>query len=792
MHDTNSRGANAALGALALAIAGLISHPAVAEAPLEPLPAYESFAGPLLATYCGDCHAGDDAESGLAVDRLQGGDDFQQDRERWLDVVRRLRAGDMPPEEMPQPAAAEREDLIAWLQTRLDQVDCTGELEPGRVPLRRLNREQYRNTIRDLLGVDFAVAELFPPDELAYGFDNNANVLSLSPALVEKYLTAAEQIAEQAVPAPENLPDQGAPMALSQGPGVGVHDGGAGRRLYTRATATAQFTPPESGQYALCAVVAGEQAGDEPVRMSLQSGGRQVLECDVCADADEFDHFTVLVDLAAGATVEMGVAFLNDYYNPQAGDPAARDRNLIVHSLSVTGPHHFTEQAPAATRDNLLKETPAPEQWQSGAGWREIAAGQWREFLPLAWRRPVEPGEVDRLLQILEQVRHDGGSYQRAMQVALQAVLVSPRFLLLGNVPAGTPPGKVIQVDEFELASRLSYFLWGSTPDRTLLQLAAAGRLRSELDVQVPRMLHDERAKHLATSFAGQWLETRQLQTLSPDPQIFPEFDEGLRAAMRQETEEFASEIVRNDLPIRTFLDADFTYLNERLARHYGIEGVAGAEFRRVTLDEEQRNQGRGGVLGLASALAVSSHPNRTSPVVRGKYILANLLGDEPPPPPPNVPPLPEHDPSQPAGTLRERLEAHRSQPGCASCHVNMDPLGFALERFDALGRLRDSDAGQPIDDQGSLPDGTEFQGPVGLRSLLLDRFDDFRTALTEKLLTFALGRGLEHYDHCTVEQIAAATAQGDDRFSALTLAIVKSTPFQYARSPGAAEEESH
>lgn len=788
---SHNNGVTAPRAAFALALALGLAWIAAADE-LQPLPAYEAFAGPQLAAYCGDCHAGDTAEAGLDIDRLAGGEHFQRDRQQWLAVVRRLRAGDMPPDFMPQPTAEEREQLIAWLQARLEQFDCSGEPEPGFVPLRRLNRDQYRNTICDLVGVDFDVSELFPPDELAYGFDNNANVLSLSPALMEKFLTAARRVALRAVPAPEDLPDQGPPLALSHDAAVRIHDGGAGRRLVTRATTAAQFTPPQTGRYALCAIVAGEQAGDEPVRMAIHAGGRVVQECDVRAAADEFDHFTVLVDLAAGATVELGVEFLNDYYRPRPGDPNANDRNLIVHSLSITGPHDLAAAAPPAMRATLLSETPAPEQWHSDAGWRELAASRLREFLPRAWRRPVEPHQIDRLLQIIEQVRVDGGSYQRGLQVALEAVLASPRFLLLGFCPTNAAPGAVVAVDEFELAARLSYFLWGSMPDRTLFELAAAGRLRSDLDVQVARMLQDDRARHLATSFAGQWLETRQLQSLNPDPEAFPEFDESLRDAMAQETVEFVAAIVRDDLSIRRFLDAEFTYLNERLAAHYGIEGIAGEEFRRVELDDELRAQGRGGVLGMASALAVSSHPNRTSPVLRGKYILTNLLADEPPPPPPDVPALPEHDQAAASGTLRQRLEAHRSQPGCAACHENIDPLGFALERFDALGRVRDTDAGRPIDDVGALPDGTQFQGPAGLRELMVARFDEFRTAVAEKMLTFALGRGLEYYDQCALEQIAAATKAGDDRFAALVLAVVRSAPFQYARVDGPLEEQSH
>lgn len=763
-----------------------------AEEPLQPLAAFDAFAGPMLADYCNDCHSGDEAESGLALDRLQGDDLFQQDRADWKRVLRRLRAGDMPPVDMPQPSTEQRSRLIDWINARLQQVDCDSSANPGHIPPRRLNRQQYRYSILDLLGVDFAVDTHFPPDELAYGFDNNAHVLAFSPALIEKYLAAASAVAKQAIPAPEDLPNQGPPLELSLGPGISVHDHGPGRRLFTNATVTASFSPAQSGLYAVCVIAAGEQAGDEPVRISVSAEQQSLLECDVTAEADEFDHFAALLPLEEGAPVTLAVTFLNDYFTQVAGDPNSHDRNLIVHRLSITGPHDFTAQAPDATRRTLLRESPSPRQWQADNQWQAIAEARLREFLPHAWRGRATDQDVQPLVDLLAQIRASGGTYQRAMQVALQAMLCSPRFLMLGPIDrservADTPA----PVDDLELASRLSYFLWTSTPDARLLELAANGQLRDNLQTEVQRMLADPRAARLAAEFAGQWLETRQLQSVAPDPQLFPEFDDDLRRGMAREADEFFAAVVRDDLPVSAILDADFTYLNERLARHYGIEDVAGDEFRRVSLTPEQRSAGRGGVLGLASLLTVSSYPDRTSPVLRGKYVLGNLLGDEPPPPPPNVPALAPAASAADSATLRERLERHRTDPSCAGCHNEMDPLGFALESFDALGRLRERDAGQQIEDASTLPDGTTVAGAAGLRSLLLQRMPDFRRTLAEKLLTYALARGLEYYDHCAVEQILSETQAGDDRFSALVLAIVRSRPFLFDQTNVVTDEES-
>ncbi len=771
-----------------LAVA-LVSHAELdADESLKPIADYAALAEPLLANYCRDCHSGDEAESGFAVERLRGGDDFQLNRHEWIDVIRRLRAGDMPPSDVDQPTKEEREQLVDWIAAKLDSVDCTGEVNPGNVTLRRLNREQYHNTVRDLLGVDYDPSTLFPPDELAYGFDNNGDVLAISPLLFEKYLTAAGVVASRAVPTAEEIDKGGRKLKLGEGEGIANH-GVNSRVLFTNAKLKSDFTIVKPGRYAIRVTVAGKQAGDDPVRMELWLDDQRLKQFDVWSIESESEVFVALFDLKDKAAHEIGVAFVNDYYNERAEREVDRDRNLIVHQIELHGPLRLADDAPAIARRLLLVKEPTPDDWREGDQWQSIARDRLRAFVPRAFRRTVDETEIDRLVALMAEAREAGDSYHRALQLAVQAVLVSPRFLMVGDMVGDTeaiesdsiePNSGVQPIDDFALASRLSYFLWGTMPDDELLSLADRGVLPIQLDAQVKRMLRDARVRNLATSFAGQWLETRQLESFRPDPGKFPEYDDDLRNSMAREAEKFFEAVVVQDMPVTTLLDADFTFLNERLAKHYGIDGVKGDYFRQVNFTDDQRASGRGGVLGLASVLTVTSNPDRTSPVLRGKFVLANLLGDEPPPPPPNVPALAQDESKAIASTVREQLEAHRSDPGCVACHQTMDPLGFALESFDAIGRVRDRDGGQPIDDRGQLPDGTEFKGATGLRDLLTGREAQFRRALAEKLLTYALGRGLEYYDQCALREIMTETEAEGDCFSAMVLAIVKSRPFLF------------
>jgi hypothetical protein len=563
-------------------------------------------------------------------------DKVRQERSIWLKVLGQLQASAMPPSDADQPTAEERELLRVWIDRAVNSVDCSGPVSPGRVTLRRLNRHEYRNTIRDLLGIDYAPAADFPADDVGYGFDHIGDVLSLPTILMEKYLAAAEEISRQAL-----------------------------------------------------------------------------------ADASS---------------------------EPQDAQQRLPRRPIILRRPG----EEWTPQAAAAA--NL-----AP-----------LAAA--------AFRRPVTDAEVARLAQLVAQAVDDGESFEAGMQLALQAILISPHFLFRVELdPEGDAETR--QLNDHELAVRLSYFLWSTMPDAELFDAAREGRLQdlSELEQQVRRMLADPKSQALIENFAGQWLQLRNLDTLTFDPARFPGCDAQLLADMREETLQFFAALVREDQSLLRLLDADFTFVNQRLAAHYGLAGVTGNEFRRVSL----QGTPRAGILTHASVLAVTSNPSRTSPVKRGKFVLDNLLGAPPPPAPANVPQLDDANRAL-TGTLRQRLEQHRADPGCASCHQLMDPIGFALEHFDAVGRYRTTDAGQPIDASGALPSGDQFSGLDELRGLLLaKRRDDVARCLVEKMLVYALGRGLEYYDQCAVNNIRQALEQDDYRFSRLVLGVVQSQPFQ-------------
>jgi hypothetical protein len=753
--------------------------------PLQPRPSFEHAVRPLFEEFCYDCHQGDDAEVGLSLAQYQSGDEFQNYRKTWLKVVRRLRAGEMPPEDADQPSVEQRSRLINWLESKLQEFDCNGPRDPGRVTIRRLNRSEYRNTIRDLLGVEYDPDDTFPRDELAFGFDNNGDVLTLPPPLLEKYLDSAERISATAIVVPEMISSH--TVHVDQSTWEGGYPFGSerqSRKLATKGAIQFKHEFNTAGQYLLRITASAEQAGDELAQMAVVSDQQRLKVFEVAADSEDPDSFTVEIELPSGSR-EFAIEFLNDYYNPEHPDLSRRDRNLHVHGLEFVGPLAEALADRPASHHRILWREPTPEQWEEGELWRPVVSELGQRLLLRAYRRPPLPAEIDRLSELVDRSRQNGDSFPRAMQLALQTVLVSPNFLFRGEwEPEEERAGETEPIDEFALASRLSYFLWSSMPDDELLGHAEAGSLRANLASQVVRMLADEKISELARNFGGQWLGTRSLVDARPDTRLYPDFDEALRAAMQTEADLLLADIIREDRSVITLLSADFSYLNERLASHYGIEGVLGDDFQRVGLSNSQR----GGIITLGGVLTVTSLADRTSPSKRGKWILGQLLGDEPPPPPPGVAELSDPSTVVQGGSIRQRLESHRSNESCASCHKVMDPLGFALEHYDAIGRWRDSDGGRDsdgsseIDDLGTLPDGRQFRGAGGLREILMAEQDAFRKTLVEKLLTYALGRGLEYYDQCVVAEIGGAMAAADDRFSSLVVAIVGSDPFQRRR----------
>ena len=728
--------------------------------------------GPLLARHCTECHGKEEPQADFSIAGIKSVEQLLSDRKRWLTALTKVQAGEMPPEEADrQPTADERKRLAAWLDEALNKLDCDGSPDPGRVTIRRLNRREYRNTIRDLVGIDYEPAMDFPGDDSGYGFDNIGDVLTLPPVLLEKYLDAAEQIANRAIDANGGKAEYERMVEGQELSGDGSKHGDAHRILTSNGEAHFYFDVPQPGKYAIYVAAGGEQAGDEQVKLGILADGKQVGEMEIRARASQPQEYVAHAQLEAGER-KVGAAFLNDFYDPEGPDPERRDRNLIVASIRIRGPLDKIELPASHKRIIFLNPEELDRRQRRQASEQVI-----RKLVTRAFRRPPTDDELKRYMDLAFSARRQGESFEGSIQLVLQAVLISPHFLYKVELDPPGKEGEPRQLNDFEVATRLSYFLWSSMPDDELLDLAEKAELRQDgnLEKQVRRMLADPKSKALAENFAGQWLELRSLDIRTPDPDLFPGWNDELRRAMRTETELLFDAIVREDRSVQELLAADFTFVNEPLARHYGIPDVRGSEFRRVSTVGTPR----GGILTQASFLTITSNPNRTSPVKRGKWILDNILGLPPPPPPPDVPELVEAKKGEDLGSLRARLEEHRKNPACASCHERMDPLGFAMENFDAIGAWRDKDGKTPIDSSGKLPAGETFRGAAELRDLIVKtRQDDFVRCLAEKLLTYALGRGLEYYDQCAVDTITKALEADGNKFSRLVIGIVQSDPF--------------
>ncbi|MBM4090758.1 MAG: DUF1592 domain-containing protein, partial [Planctomycetes bacterium] len=662
-----------------------------------------------------------------------------------------------------------------WLDRKLYQLDPALPDDPGRVTIHRLNRLEYNNTVRDLLGIDFRPADDFPSDDVGYGFNNIADVLSLPPLLLEKYVDASEQIA-QAVILVEPMSGQKVRVGAEQLGGAGGQaDVSDGFRVLT--TAGAVFCQPEvkvAGRYIIRVEALADQAGPDPAKMEIRVAGKSVMVHDIQGQR-KAATYEVQHALQAGRC-RIEAAFVNDYYNPEAPDPAQRDRNLGVRYIELQGPL----DAPEPETHRRIVFTKPSETKSLAEATREIFS----RLMPRAFRRPVLAAELQRVADLAVSVAEQESSFERGIQVGLQAVLVSPHFLFrIETDERPDDPNAHHPLNDFELASRLSYFLWSSMPDERLFELAGQGVLHETeiLDQQLARMLSDPKSDALAENFATQWLNVGNLVEVQPDAKRFPTFTPELRMDMIRETQLVARTIFREDRSLLDFLDADFTFVNRRLARHYGWDVPAGDGFQKVMLPPGQRR----GVLTHASILTLTSNPDRTSIVKRGKWILDNVLGLELPEPPANIPTLEEGAKASGAKTLREQLKMHRDSPDCSSCHRTLDPLGFGLENFDAIGRWREESEGEPVDASGTMPGLGSFSGPVELVQVLKRNKDDFAELVTRKMLTYALGRGLEVADSRAVDKIATRLRANDYRFSALVGGIVHSQPFLNRRGEG-------
>ncbi|HXX94176.1 MAG TPA: DUF1592 domain-containing protein, partial [Planctomycetota bacterium] len=689
-----------------------------------------------------------------------------------------LQAREMPPQDKkPQPTVEEREFLANWIEGALDRADAAAPPDPGRVVLRRLNRIEYRNTIRDLIGVDFNPVEDFPHDDVGYGFDNIGDVLTLPTILMEKYFAAAGKILDKAIVGAETLRPRSRRLNADTLQGTQVAQSESGLRiLYANGELWTTVDLPQTGQYVIRVRACGDQAGSEPVKMVLKVDQQESRVVEIPAPRAKPAIYEEKLAIPSGRH-RLSAAFINDYYNPEARKPADRDRNLLLDYLEVVGPVDVRPPEPPESHRRIFVAQPGPTKSP-----REAAGEILSSFARRAFRRPLREGELDRLLGLYDLADKQGDAFEAALKVPLQAVLVSPHFLFRvePDRAEGDPKG-VHRVGDFELASRLSYFLWSSMPDPELFDLAGKGTLHEPevLEGQVRRMLRDPKASSLATNFAIQWLQLRRLDQVTPDVRRYPAWNEPLRDAMRQETALFFEAILREDRSVVDLLDADFTFLNETLARHYGLDGVKGPEMRRVKLPDSRR----GGVLTMGGVLTVTSNPTRTSPVKRGKWVLETILGTPPPPPLPDAGELKDEPEGAEKLTVRQRLELHRADPSCAACHRRMDPIGIGFENYDAIGGWREKEGKLPLDVAGTLIDGRSFVGPVELKRILLTRKDDYVRCLAEKMLTYALGRGVEYFDTNVVKGIRKKLADQGYRFSALVMEIVRSAPFQYRRN---------
>lgn len=731
---------------------------------------YPEVIKPFVTTYCYKCHNATKKQGGLNLESYGDSKAVIRGRKEWLKIYNMLMTREMPPEDTKkQPTEAERTKAAAWIEATLAKLDCSGsEKYPGRVTIRRLNRTEYNNTIRDLMGVDFQPAKDFPADDVGYGFDNIGDVLSVPPLLLEKYLAAAEQIVGKAIMADVDASPPVAEFKANQFTG-GTRERGA-VALLTNGEATVEHRFPFDGQYFLSIRAGGDLAGPDFPKMEVKLDGKSVKVVDVDVDRRNAKVFQVEVNTKAGSR-KISLGFTNNYKDLESNDPKLRgDRNLYVMRMEVRGPKDYKPVMPEPHRRLFVVDHTKMEEM-------EAAKVILSNFLRRAWRRPVSAAEVDRVLKFVKLARSKGDSFESSIGLAVQASLVSPHFLFRMEKDPDTSDG-IRALSDFEIAGRLSYFLWSSMPDEELFLLAKEGKLKNPavLAAQVKRMLKDGKSRALVDNFAGQWLQLRTLDTLSPDPKLFPAYAK-LKNAIRAETEMFFEEVVREDRSVLDFLSGRYTYLNADLAAHYGYKDLKlGDEMKRVTISGDIRS----GVVTHASILTITSNPDRTSPVKRGKWILENILGTPPPPAPAAVPELETDSKAELKGTLRQRMEQHRADPTCASCHRRMDPLGFSLENFNAVGAWRTADGKHPIDATGELPTGEKFEGPSGLKKVLAGKKDDFVRCLTEKMLTYSLGRGLEYYDACAVDQIMKAMKRDDYRFSTLVTEIALSYPFQY------------
>ncbi|MDX2065300.1 MAG: DUF1592 domain-containing protein [Fimbriimonadaceae bacterium] len=724
--------------------------------------AYTRTIQPFVTKYCGGCHGGTTQVANISLTKDKSLAAAAKNAGLWQRAAANVSNSHMPPKGLPAPTLKERQAFVDAVKS-LTIADCS-LADAGKVTVRRLNRAEYNATVRDLVGVDFRPADDFPSDDVGYGFDNIGDVLTISPLLMEKYLNAAEAIAAQAIqlPIPSKFTLTG-PM-LSKA-GSASQDDDSVDLMSGDGKAIGEFNIKRPGRYVVRFAGYQYAAGPENASVALRLNGEEVGRFEMANIAPKTATFELPARLNKGKN-RVEVQFLNDFYDPKGPD-GRKDRNVTIRSIEVvrTDPESYSE-----SHRRLIPVDPKP------GTERDTAKAVLTKFAERAYRRPVSADEVNRLMSLYDLSTKAKEPFERGVQLGITAALVSPHFLFRVEVDPRDAKGSR-ELTDFELATRLSYFIWSSCPDDRLFELARQKKLRQPgvLKAEVVRMLADPRAEGLADNFAEQWFQLRRLDGFNPNPKQFPGFDNELKEDLRTETKRFFMHVLRRNESALDFIDGKYTFLNERLAKHYGVPSISGDQFRLVAMNSPQR----GGVLGHASILSITSNPTRTSPVKRGKWVLENILGTPPPPPPPGVPDLEEKHEDMTAKTLRERMELHRKKPDCFSCHSRMDPIGFGMENYDAVGKWRTADDGATLDTSGVLPDGRKFKGPQQLKQILLQNKEQFVRTLTDRLLTYSMGRGMEPKDQCHIDSIVARAKANEYRFADMIVAVVQSDPFR-------------
>ena len=775
----------------------------------EKAPEFTSVGLPFLQKNCLACHSGLKPKAELSLDNFKDSASLIKNRKVWDNVVRNIISGDMPPKGKLRPTVNESESFISLVKSIFDFNDRNLKPNPGNVTARRLNRVEYKNTVRDLIGVDFDPTDNFPSDDIGHGFDNIGDVLTLSPVLMERYFSAADTIMSRAIvpdpptPIKRHLSSRYTEPSLSDQMAVRVIEGRF-RRIESDAKENIMSGPlhtsymwENDGEYIFRAKVYASSSNSKPVRIAVLISDKSLASKSTDSEVDQLagiipkpslilKTFEIKADKPSNAEViEVKIPpmkardkILLALFKNSLGEPVNK---AFVEYMALEGP---LDGRPSSHRELLAVDSSKPREVQTS----EVIS----RFLFRAFRRPPTSEEIKRSTALVDKAIKNGEKWESAIQLAMQAALCSPKFLFKLEMDGSNKSSQIRKLDDFQLASRLSYFIWSSMPDHILFEQASKKQLGSNLDKQVVRMLQDTKSIAMVQNFALQWLQIKRLDLVSPDSKLFPSFDLKLRAAMRTETEMFFNSIIKEDRSILELIDSDYTFLNEPLAKHYGIADtkgnmvgakkvqsgglpIRGDEFLRVSLSDKSR----GGLLTQASILTATSNPTRTSPVKRGRWVLEQILGSPPPPPPPDVPELSADDKSVSQGSLRQRMEQHRKNPSCANCHAKMDPIGFSLENYNAIGAFRTKDGNFEIDSSGEFSDGTSFKGPADLKSIVKLKKEDFTRCLAEKMMIYALGRGLEYYDRPAIEKIVMYVADNNYKFSALVSAIVQSDAFQ-------------